>query len=234
MSQLGFLVLLTITVGCTKKTEPVAPAPVAADPIAELQKTLEAAPSYENHIALGLKLSETGQSPEAIAMYKKATEINADGPLAWSNICAEFNKQNKFADALPNCEKAVALDATFVLAQNNLKFAKDSLAALKTTAVAKKTEVLANTKATSQDFINVGMELFNARELDSSVSVWGRVKKSDPLFAMAQNNIASSYILLEKFESAETALGEALKLDPANTLFMNNKKWLEDARAAKK
>ena len=219
--------------GCTKKANQAAPPPAPEDPIAALQKAIVKAPSYENHIALGLRLAEANRSQEALDMYKRATEINPDGPLAWNNICAEHNKQGRFAEAVPNCEKAVALDSAYVLARNNLKLAKDSLAEQKKAAAVKKAAILANATATAQDFVNVGMDLYNVKDFESSVTIWNRVKPGDALYATAQNNIASSYILLGKFKPAEKALNEALKLEPENKLFSNNKKWLEEARSAK-
>lgn len=109
-------------VNCTKKN-PAA----AVDPIKRIQEAIAKNPSYENYISLGLELAKKGQSNEGIAAYQKAIKINPNAPLAYNNICAELNRQKKYAEALSPCEKAVAQDPGFVLAKNNLEFAKQKL-----------------------------------------------------------------------------------------------------------
>jgi cytochrome c-type biogenesis protein CcmH/NrfG len=43
---------------------------------------------------------------------------------------------------------------------------------------------------------------------------------------VAQNDIASIYIVQKKFDLAQKALDNALRIDPENQLYKNNLEWL--------
>lgn len=229
--QIIFLAALTLTTACTKKPAPVTEKPVS---IEELQEKVKVAPSYPNYVDLGVNLAKANRGIEALAAYNKAIEINPQAPLAWNNICAELNTQKRFAEAIPNCEKAISLEPNFVLAQNNLKFAKEQVELLTKEMKEKKKELLSKANVTAQEYIDVGMGLYSIKDYLSSIELWNKVKSNDPLYATAQNNLASSYIQMEKFNEAERAITKALKLEPNNQMFANNKKWLEEAKSAKK
>lgn len=225
------MMVFAASLSCTKKGPPQA---APGDSVEVLREKIAKNPSYENHIALGLQLGAKGQSADAIELYKKATQINDKGPLAWNNLCAEMNAQKRFAEAIQNCERAIALEPNFEMARNNLKFANEQMSAGKVDLIKRKQELLAMPKPPAQDLINLGMEYFNSHDYQSSVEIWRKVKSGDPLYATAQNNMASSLILLSQFGLAEKAIKEALKLEPNNQLFANNKKWLEEKKSEKK
>lgn len=229
-----FLLLsLVATLGCTARKSSK-PNVNSENSLAKLEELIAVSPSYENYISLGLELSKVNRGTEAVAAYRKAIEINPQAPIAWNNMCAEFNNLQRYADAIANCKKAIELEPKFQLARNNLELANTRIVELKKVVSEKKKSLLANPSPASQELIDLGMDLFNISELNSSIEIWSKVGQNDPLYATAQNNIASSYILLKKFGSAETAIGKALKIDPSNVLFANNKKWLEEQRAQQK
>lgn len=222
-----FASILILAVGCTKKNSS---SPVAEDPVKRLEDAIAKNPSYENYISLGLELANKGKADDALAAYRKATEINPKAPLAWNNICAELNGQGKFGEALPSCEKAVEMDGNFVLAKNNLEFARKKLMESREGLLKRKQALLAGDKKVSADLLNLGMDFFNMKDYESANDLWKAIRKDDALYASAQNNIASSLIVTNKFDAAERALGEALAREPNNQLFKNNKSWLEQKR----
>lgn len=223
-----------LILACTKNSEPVGkpPAPASMDTLGLILESIKTSPSYENHIALGLELATRNRHPEAIAAYSKAIEINPKAPIAYNNICAAFNAQERYADAIESCEKAVALEPGFELAKNNLRLANEKFEESRRTMSAKKTKLL-NTQVGSEEAINVGMQFFLVRDLEAANAMWKRIKSTDPLYPTALNNLASSYIIAGKFADAERALDEALRLQPGNPLFANNRKWLEQKKAGK-
>jgi tetratricopeptide (TPR) repeat protein len=228
----AFLFISIYISGCTKKeTSPPAAEMTKIDQLLAIAKQN---PSYDNYVFVGLEFEAQNKHLEAIENYKKALEINPNAPIAYNNICASFNNLARFADAAYNCEKSIALDPNLELAQNNLKVAKEGLVELKKTVKEKNKDWKSRKGLKSEDLIAIGLDYFNVRELDSAIEVWNRIKEGDPMYAMAQNNLASSYILQKKLGPAEKAINQALKLEPENGLFLNNKKWLEDVRAEKK
>jgi len=230
ISFLIFVFLSGLIMGCTKASMDAAKSPEAKSAVEKLQELVKTQPSYSNYINLGLELARAGRNSEALQAYKRATEVNPSAPLAWNNMCVELNGQKKFAEAIEHCEKALALDPKFQLARNNLEFAKSKRAEQAKELTKKKADMESQKSVTSQQWMNLGMELYNAREFQDSISVWTKIPKKDPLYGLAKNNIASSYIILKDLKKAETALNEALKLDPNNRTFVNNRAWLEDEK----
>jgi protein O-mannosyl-transferase len=232
-----FIVLLCLW-GCTKKTSDSAVLPPSmetsggADKLEELQKNAESSPSYENKIALGLELANRNRLDEAVFVYEQAVQINPKAPIAYNNICAAFNVLGRFADAVESCETAVKLEPNFELAKNNLQIAKEKFANYRSELMAKKPELLKSVK-TSEDQLNVGMQLFLARDLETANKLWSKIPPSDPFYPAALNNLASSQILEGKFADAERSLDKALSLQPGNKLFSNNKRWLESKKLTK-
>jgi Tfp pilus assembly protein PilF len=229
------LLLLALVFGCTKNSKNSSngeSAIPAADKLIDLQQNLEKAPSYENHIALGMELANRNRLNEAVWAYEKALQINPQAPIAYNNICAAFNVMGRHADALENCEKALNLEPHFALAKNNHQIAKEKFSKFRNELLAKKPELLKNAK-TSEDHLNIGMQLFLARDLETANQVWRKIPSSDPFYPSALNNLASSQILQGKFDEAEKSLNKALSLQPTNQLFTNNKRWLEAKKLAK-
>ncbi len=227
------LMVLILSWGCTKKanqSSEVASAPV--DKLAELQQNVEKSPSYENNIALGMELASLNRFGEAVLAYEQAVKINPKAPIAYNNICATFNQQERFADAVESCETALKIEPNFELAQNNLRFAKEKFTAFRNETMTKKPELLKNAK-TSEEQLNVGMQLFLARDLETANQVWSRIPSNDPFYPAALNNLASSLILQGKFDEAEKSLSKAMSLQPDNQLFSNNKRWLESKKLSK-
>lgn len=229
------LLLVSCLMACTKKaTNPTqtSSTPQNSDKLVELQQTADKTPSYENKIALGLELANQNRLDEAIVAYEQAVQINPKAPIAHNNICAAFNSQGRYADAIESCEKALKAEPNFELAKNNLQFAREKFTAFRKELMAKKPEMIKNAK-TSEDHLNIGMQLFLARDLETANMVWSKIPASDPFYPTALNNLASALILEGKFDQAEKTLDKALSLQPGNQLFSNNKKWLETKKLSK-
>jgi tetratricopeptide (TPR) repeat protein len=230
-----FVFVFSCLMACTQKATNAKKASLnntGVDKLAELQQNAEKTPSYENKIALGLEYANQNRLNEAITAYEQALQINPKAPIAYNNICAAFNGLGRYADAIENCEKAIKLEPAFELAKNNLQLAREKFTAYRNELMAKKPEMIKNAK-TTEDQLNVGMQLFLARDLETANKLWSQIPPSDPFYPTALNNLASALILEGKFDQAEKNLDKALSLQPGNQLFSNNKKWLETKKLAK-
>lgn len=223
--------LMVFGIAACKKKETTAP---AQDPLAIAEQNLKTSPSFDNHISLGLAYANRGMRDQALDMYTKAKDLNPNSPLAWNNMCAELNAQKRHAEALPNCEKAVQLDGKFTLAKNNLQWTQAKLAETKATVADRKKKLLAQPSVKSAELMALGFDFYNLKDYAQSAEVWGMIKSTDAEYSKAQNNMATSYILNNQLGLAETHIGIALKLEPTNQLFLNNKNWLNQKKSAKK
>ncbi len=232
LQNASFFVLLlpALLISCTKKEASTD----KKDSLAAIEELLKKAPSYENHITWGLELAAKGRHADAAEAYKKAVTINPKAPLAYNNLCSTYTTLVKYVEAISNCEKAIELEPKFQLAQNNLKYAQTKLAEHKTFLAKNKAAMLGKSGITSLELLDVGLKFYDAGDHNSAIEAWSRIQPADASYAAAQNNMASSYILTKQFAKAEKAISAALKIDPKNTLFQNNKKWLEQAKSEAK
>lgn len=228
---LGVLVLIA---GCTKSpSTAVAPPtqPQKIETVAALQAAVQKTPSFGNVIALGLALSTSGKHEEALSVFQRAASISPQSPLAYNNICAEHNALRQWAPAIENCQKALKLEPGFTLASNNLAYSQKSKA-LQDSKIAELEKAIKDGKATDKNRVDLGMEFYSRGEYDRAVELWKTISEKSELYAIAQNDLASAYIILKKFDLAKTSIGKALEREPKNQLFLNNRQWLQSASQA--
>lgn len=226
--------LLVSVMGCTKSPKSaVAPPspPPKAEAIATLQAAVQKAPSFGNVIALGLAYSTNNRHEEALSAFQRALAISPQSPLAYNNICSEYNALKQFTLAIENCQKAVKLEPGFTLANNNLILAQKSKASQEA-KIAELEKAVKDGKATDKNRVDLGMEFYTRGEYDRAVDQWKTVPEKSDLYAIAQNNLASAYIITKKFDLAKASIARALEREPKNQLFLNNRQWLQSASQA--
>ncbi|MCM2282726.1 MAG: tetratricopeptide repeat protein [Bdellovibrionaceae bacterium] len=219
--------LSILAVGCTRGSSPGVG---SKDSLAQKEAEARRQPSFENLIDLGLLYSKANRSREALESYEKAKALKPEHPIPWNNICAEQNKMGRYLEAIVTCGRALELAPSMELAKNNLQAAK---VGLKPMAQERLTAVRNGHVTDSQALIDAGMLLYHVERFDDALEIWSRVKRGDTHYANAQNNIASSYIRMRKFDLAEKFLKAALEIQPSNAHFLNNRNWLESERAAR-
>jgi Flp pilus assembly protein TadD len=107
----------------------------------------------------------------------------------------------------------------------------------KKSLIQKKSEIANKKNISLSEIIDLGLDFYNINEFTTAADLWRKIKKNDPtdagnnLFAKAQNNLATVYIILKDFTAAEKHIERALEVQPKNQLFLNNKKWLNDSRS---
>jgi len=223
------------SLSCSKQPQPVDVLKSSIENSrAQIDAAAEAArkvPSFENFINYGLVLAGAGKHEESLEAYKKAAKINPAAPVAQNNICTAYFSMKRWTQALPFCKKAIELQPGFQLAKNNLQFVSQQKAA-DDASIALIQSKLQQSSAEQRDplLIEIGMRFYQSGDFEKSLEYWKKIPSKSPQYNTALNNIASSLIILGRFDAAERNLRAALKRDPKNPLFLNNLAWLQRAR----
>ena len=208
---------VTLTAPATTNKKP--------DPIEVTKQALEKNPTYENSIALGLAYSNANRHKEALAEFQHSLALKPDSAVAFNNICNEYNVLKQWTLAAENCKKSLAIKPDFDLAKNNLALALHSIDQ-QDVDLAKLKASIPKAKDPDAVRLDLGMAYFNRGDYARSIAVWKEIGEKSPDYAIAQNDLGSSWILLKDLHQAKKALDIALKLQPKNPLFNNNARWL--------
>lgn len=199
--------------GCAKKGA------VSQAQVEEARALVKNYPNFENYIHLGLKLSETGKSKEALEAYTKSLDFAPNSAVAYNNICSELNQLGRWEEAVQNCRKSLALDPEFTLAANNLQIALDA-----------QTRKTSSVQTPDAKILDDGLAIYQKKNYEAAIAKWKQISSSSEFYAQALNNRASAHIELKQFDMAEKLLTQAVKLSPNNPLFNSNQLWLAKAR----
>ncbi len=223
---------LSITIGlgvagCSREVPPPASkAPVSATSALDAAtEAVRKSPTFDTYLQLGLAQLGAHHAEEAMKSFEKCVGLNPKSAVGYNDLCAAANEMKHWNAAIDACKSALSISPDMQLAQNNLRFAKDSQ---KKTA-----DVIANLEAKSHTpspdggpLMELGMQYYTIGEYDKAISVWKKIPPDIKSWANAQNDIASAAILKKDFGLAKSALEKALTADPRNPLFLNNRNWL--------
>lgn len=221
-SCLVLFISTTVGVSCTKKS---------SDSADNSQATAQQA-EFERLTQEGLSAFQQGDLPTAEAKFQAALKIDANSAVAWNNVCSIHNARQQWLLGEATCRKALELNPQFEMANNNLVYAREQYTKFEEDAM-KRFKALKKSKTDDTARINIGLEFYKLGAYEKSAQLWSQIGENSSEYARAQNNVATSYIQMKRFAEAETALQNALKLVPQDATFLANKKWLEEARAAK-
>jgi Tfp pilus assembly protein PilF len=104
-----------------------------AFPVAQrLLRRPEAPPVPENvrrnsMIDLSQRLLRAGDAERALPVLLQADSIGFKNELVQNNLCVAFNMLRRYEEAMEACRIALVLKPDFVLAQNNLQWARSHL-----------------------------------------------------------------------------------------------------------
>ncbi len=82
------------------------------------------APTPQDLFKIGIKKYNEGDYLGCIAANQKVLDLNPKSFDAWNNICAAYNQLQDYDKAIEACKKAIALDPTNEVPQNNIEWAK--------------------------------------------------------------------------------------------------------------
>ena len=248
----SLIALISLT-ACQKKQEPTASTPPqnlaaeankpvsktrgeAANDVQIAQEKVKVAPNFDNYTTLGLAYSNLRGYQDALTAFQKSVELDPNSPIAHNNVCSSYIGLRDWQKARPECEQALKLNPKLEIAANNLKSIDESIDRIKKDIEEmKKNMSKMKDGALTDANLNVGYNYFQIQDYDNAMKYWNKVSKKDSRYAFALNNMATVNIIRKKFALADKQLQEATKIDPRNTLVLNNIRWLkQEIEAAKK
>jgi tetratricopeptide (TPR) repeat protein len=172
--------------------------------------------------ALGLgfladRQAEAGNVDAAQVGYRRALEVSPNDPRILSAQGLSLYRVQRFAEAIPLLEQAVALDPDASLTQVNLGIAQ---AAAGDVAGAQQTYVrlLERNPSEPLGWFNLGNLLQRTDRVAEATEAYSRALNLDESLAPAWFQRARTLILLNRIPEALTPARRALELDPTNDL----------------
>jgi tetratricopeptide (TPR) repeat protein len=200
--------------------------------IAAYENAANANPTYENYLNLSNVYINNGLAGRAIAPLEKAIALKPDnGIAAYNNLGFAYTIIQQYKKGIEYCQKALDIDTTFLLAKNNLNWAKaEQQKVLDAIAEMDKTT---EDKRNSDYYILLGLSYLKLQEYEKSIEVWNKIFIKDPKNVAAMNNIGVSYMSLLETEKAIEIFTKATVTDPNDQLSKNNLNWALDTKKAK-
>jgi len=206
---------------------------------ARLAEALRQEPGWalRSRWALGLgfladRAAEAGNVDDAQVGYRRALEVSPDDPRILSAQGLSLYRVQRFADAIPLLERAVALDPEASLTRVNLGIAQ---AAAGDVAGAQQTYVglLELNPSEPLGWFNLGNLLQRTDRVAEATEAYARALRLDESLAPAWFQRARTLILLNRIPEALTPARRALELDPTNDLAQQMVADLEQALGAR-
>jgi tetratricopeptide (TPR) repeat protein len=186
--------------------------------------------------ALGLgfladREAEAGNVDRAQIGYRRALEVSPDDPRILSAQGLSLYRVQRFSEAIPLLQRAVALDPEASLTRVNLGIAQ---AAAGDVAGAQQTYVglLETNPSEPLGWFNLGNLLQRTERVAEATEAYARALNLDPSLAPAWFQRARTLILLNRIPDALEPARRALELDPTNDLAQQMVSDLERALGA--
>lgn len=155
------------------------------------------------------KLSDYGK---VISLSREILEKDIDNISAYNNMCAAYNKLEKFDEAIEAGEKALKIRPNSTLASNNL-------------GIAKKRKLLSeelNETSGYNELISLSLNYYSREMYRNSIEACLKAIEIDEEKSKAYNNICASLNSLGDYENAIKFGKKAIEKDPENKLARNN------------
>lgn len=107
----------------TTTTAPATAANNFTSALEAAEKGMQANPSYQTYLNLGLVYYQSGKYQESIEATKKALEYNAKSAVAYNNLAAAYGMLAQWDLEIEACKKALEIEPDMQLAKNNLAWA---------------------------------------------------------------------------------------------------------------
>lgn len=180
-------------------------------------------PTFSNLLNLANAYINSGAAGKAIEPLNKAIALNPESAIAYSNLGFAYTILQDFKKGVEFGEKAVKLDTTFLLAKNNLNWAKAEQK--KILDVIKELEKTPEKDRNSFYYLGLGLNYLKLQEYDKSLEVWNKILLTDPQNSAALINIGVAYMSKQQYDNAIKHFQKAVDSNSNDQLAKNNLAW---------
>lgn len=177
----------------------------------------------QNPLDAALQLIHSNQAGRAVPILNAILSADPSNAVAWNDRCVANIMLRSFAQAIGDCQKAVALSPGFQLAKNNLAWAESERE--KTERKAARQEQSGLSQRDETFYINEGLTLLHAGNYDEAIHAWRRALQINPRSALAANNIGTALMFKHEPRQALAWFERAQRSDPSLQIARNNIAW---------
>jgi tetratricopeptide (TPR) repeat protein len=207
------------------------PASPAAPNVTALEALAQTSPTAANRLSLSLAYINGKQPGRAVVLLEALLQKDPGNMLAWNNLCVAHTLQHEYQNGIDACNRALALQPSYQLAKNNLRWAEGERdQTLRTLAQQQQTEPA---KRNPAFFIAEGMNLFSLGNYDKALEAWQRALDLDSKNGVALNDIGTAYMMKKQPRVAANYFAKAEAADPTLQLAKNNLAWAQAELQAK-
>lgn len=210
------------TMGNSSKQEQAGTSTQQID-VAAYENAAKANPTFSNLLNLSNAYINSGTPAKAVESLQKALELNPNSAIALSNLGFAHSCMQQYKEGIYYGEKAVALDTTFLLAKNNLAWAK--------TEYQKMLNALAEIEQISEDkrdipyYTSYGLLLLRLEEYAKSVEIWNKMLTIEPKNGVALTNKGVAYMSLYEYDKAIQSFQQVVDNNANDQFAKNNLNW---------
>lgn len=194
--------------------------------IDSIRQLADANPTFDNLLNLGIAFINANAAGQAINPLERALELKPDNAIALNNLGLACTMVRAVDKGIKYCSLALEQDTAFVLAKNNLNWAKSE--EKKIVAEIDSLEKQPKENHTVDYYTKLGLIYSYIGKRAKSNEAYKEILKLDGKSAVAYNNIACNYIEMKEFANAKEALQNAIAIAPDVQLYKNNLAWAED------
>lgn len=206
--------------------------------IQELKAAIEKEPSNAYYLnALGLMYVDEGKFDDALPLLQKAVEIEPEKvPEAYSGLGVCYNAKKDYEKSVEMFKKSLALTPAdspdTAVIHNNIGQNYYLMKRYNDAETELKAALAANDKMITAD-INLGNVYIERGDYKSAVAYIEKAVELAPDYPLPRNNLAFTYLKLERYEDALKQMEEVLRLDPTNEQFKKNYEFLKQKKKEK-
>jgi len=180
-------------------------------------------PNFTNLLNLSNAYINSGNAGKAIEPLNKAIELNPKSAIAYSNLGFAYTCIQNYQKGIEYGEIAVQLDSTFLLAKNNLNWAKSEQKKVQDII-----DILDKTPEKERNtfyYLGLGLNYLKLQNYDKSIEAWNKILITEPKNSAALINIGVAYMSKHQYDAAIKHFQKAVDVNSNDQLAKNNLAW---------
>ena len=191
--------------------------------IAAYESVANATPSFSNLLNLSNAYINSGMAGKAIEPLNKAIELNPKSAVAYSNLGFAYTCIQNYSKGIEYGEIAVKLDSTFLLAKNNLNWAKSEQK--KILDIIDKLDKTPEKERNTFYYLGLGLNYLRLQNYDKSIEASNKILITEPKNSAALINIGVAYMSKQQYDNAIKYFQKAVDANSNDQLAKNNLAW---------